>query len=75
MSEEKWTAHGLDSSSGIITDVIHQQGKDVPFHVLFLRIPPDGRGGYNRTMQLQCDGFIRGFQKTVLKKNESADEA
>ena len=68
MSEKRWNTLGLGETSGVITDVIRQQGKDVPFHVVFLKIPADGSSDFNRVMHDQCGEFITIFKKTVLKE-------
>lgn len=39
LSENTWTLLELDSSKGLIKNVIQQQGKEIPFFIVFLKIP------------------------------------
>ena len=59
ISENKWESSGLDRSSGLISDVIQQQGNEIPFHVLFLRVPDDSHSCFNKTMRESCALFLK----------------
>jgi len=71
ISEEKWTAH-LDETRGLISDVIHQQGQKIPFHVLFLKIPDNESPDFNGLMSEQCRMFIDTIQSKILNKEKVA---
>lgn len=58
MSEEKWTANNMDKTRGLISDVIRQQGQEIPFHVLFLKIPDNSSPNFNELMSKQCSTLI-----------------
>jgi len=59
ISERKWT-EDLEKTQGrlISDDDIHQQGREIPFHVLFLKIPDNTSTDFNRLMSKQCQRFI-----------------
>lgn len=71
ISENKWKSFGLDRSYGLISDVIHQQGNEIPFHVLFLRVPSDGQLDFNRLMSEQCRMFMNIIRSNVLAEEVS----
>lgn len=64
VSEERWIMLNLDKTHGIISGVIQQQGKGIPFHVLFLKIPENTSPSFNTLMDNQC----RIFMETVWNK-------
>jgi hypothetical protein len=68
VSEDKWISLNLDKSAGLISDVIQQQSRAIPFHVLFLKIPDNKSLDFNRLMSEQCHLFIN----TILSKILSA---
>lgn len=37
ISEERWASLNLEQTQGLISDIIHQQGQEIPFQVLFLK--------------------------------------
>lgn len=58
----------LGESSGLISDVLHQQGKEIPFYVVFLPIPNyknDNHHQFNNDMKKQCDMFVKKFQNII----------
>ena len=69
ISECKWRPC-LDQFSGLISDVIRQQGKEIPFHVLLLKIPQDNtpHDDFNRRMSEQCRMFMDTIHSKVLTK-------
>lgn len=71
ISENKWKSFGSDQSSGLISNVIHQQGNEIPFHILFLRVPNDGSFDFNRIMSEECRIFMNTIRIKILQ-NESA---
>ena len=52
-----------ESQQRVIPDVLHQQGKEIPFYVVFLPIPNVSHDQFNNDMKKQCDLFINKFQK------------
>ncbi len=55
----------LGESSGLISDVLYQQGNKIPFYVVFLPIPNDKNDNhhqFNNDMKKQCDIFVKKFQ-------------
>ncbi len=75
ISEEKWDSFHLDNNEGLISDVIRQQGQDIPFHVLFLKIPDNTSRDFNRRMSEQCRMFIDTVQSKILIKEKTASWA
>ena len=67
VSEGKWFSFGLEKTSGVITDVIRQHGKEIPFHVLFLKVPDNAAQGFNSLMNQQCGSFLETLNRIVLK--------
>ncbi len=63
LSERKWT-EDLKRTQGLISDDdgIHQQGRDIPFHVLFLKIPDNTSTDFNTLMSKQCQSFIKSMR-------------
>ena len=57
----------MDKTQGVISDVIHQQGKDIPFHLLFLKIPNNSAPEFNKRMSEECHMFIENINTKVLK--------
>ncbi|MBT6477843.1 MAG: restriction endonuclease [Gammaproteobacteria bacterium] len=72
ISEDRWSALNLDKSRGLISDVIRQQGQDIPFHVLFLKIPDNTSLDFNRLMSEQCRMFMDTIQSKILTKEKVA---
>lgn len=56
----------LNETQGLISDVIHQQGKDIPFHVLFLIIPDNKSPDFNKLMSNQCRIFIEALKGVII---------
>ena len=72
ISEERWVAPNLDKTQGLISDVIRQQGQDIPFHVIFLKIPDNTSLDFNRLMSEQCRVFIDTIHSKILIKEKIA---
>lgn len=66
LSEFRWNSLGLDKSDGLISDVIRQQSQEVPFHVLFLKIPDNGSIEFNRLMSEQSRKFMEVVHEKIL---------
>lgn len=66
ISGERWDALNLGKTQGLISDVIRQQGQDIPFHVLFLKIPDNTSSNFNRCMSEQCRMFVGTIQSKIL---------
>lgn len=58
----------LKKKHRVISDIIHQQGQEIPFHVLFLKIPEDTYIDFNRKMKEQCSIFIDALYSKVLNQ-------
>ena len=70
MREDQWESLGLNGSSGLISDVICQHGNEIPFHVLFLKVPSD-QPDFNRLMSRQCHTFMNAIRSGVLAEMAS----
>ncbi|HCH1046001.1 TPA: restriction endonuclease [Vibrio parahaemolyticus] len=68
ISEERWASLNLEKTQGVISDIIHQQGQEIPFHVLFLKIPEDTYIDFNRKMKEQCSIFINSLYSKVFNR-------
>lgn len=66
ISETKWNSLQLDESSGLISDLIQQQGKEIPFHVFFIKIPDNSSPNFNQLMSEQCNVFIKTLWSNIL---------
>ena len=66
MSEHQWESLKLNRSCGLISDVVHQHRNEIPFHILFLKVPSDGQLAFNRIMSEQCRMFMNVFRFSVL---------
>ena len=55
----------LGESGGLISDDLHQQGKEIPFYVVFLPIPNVSHHQFNNDMKKQCDMFVKKFQNII----------
>lgn len=75
ISEERWFALNLDKTQGLITDVLHQQGIDVPFHVLFLKIPDNTSVDFNRLMREQCRIFMDTIHSKIMNRGAEVKES
>jgi|GEM_PF-3820115 len=58
----------LKKTQGVISDIIHRQGQEIPFHVLFLKIPEDTYIDFNRKMKEQCSIFINALYSKVFNR-------
>ncbi|WP_029407287.1 McrBC 5-methylcytosine restriction system protein [Thiomicrorhabdus sp. Milos-T2] len=65
MNASKWPAE-LEESQGIISSVIKQKGKEIPFHVIFLKIPEQNTPDFNESMNEQCNILLKVFKKKVV---------
>ncbi|MFC6637392.1 restriction endonuclease [Sulfitobacter sp. JBTF-M27] len=70
ISEELWASLKLDKTQGLISDTIRQQRQDIPFHVLFLKIPSASEnsealqsGSFVRMMSKSCSDFVSTFKR------------
>jgi 5-methylcytosine-specific restriction endonuclease McrBC regulatory subunit McrC len=66
ISEDKWKSFGLDRSSGLISDVIHQQKNEIPFYILFLMVPTDSTVDYCKVMRESCERFLEQIKKNII---------
>ena len=73
ISEKRWTELHLDERQGLISDVIRQQEQDIPFHVLFLKIPDNNTSlDFNRLMSEQCCMFMATIRSKILFQEKIA---
>lgn len=75
ISDDRWTSLNLDKSKGVISDIIQQQGHDIPFHVLFLKIPKNASLDFNRLMSEQCRLFMDTIQSRILTREKVTEWA
>ena len=79
ISEDKWNEHNPGKEHTLITDEIEQQGRKIPFHVLFLKIPKepsknaDNKKTFNELMKEQCDIFMDTIKSEILIKQEATN--
>ena len=66
----------LNETKGLISSVIRQQGKEIPFYVLFLKIPDNQHNpnntsdnDFNTCMSEQCQTFMDAIC-SILKSPE-----
>jgi hypothetical protein len=69
ISEERWEAKGLGTSSGVVADAFSQGRREIPFYVLFIKMPSEGKG-FQRSFQESCKVF-----QTVLMELVGLSEA
>lgn len=72
ISEDRWSSLNPEKSQGLISDVIHHQGQEIPFHVLFLKIPDNASLDFNRLMSEQCRMFMDTIQSKIMIKEKVA---
>ena len=74
--EDEWNNQYKEHT--LISDEIEQQGRKIPFHVLFLKIPKkpsenaDNKKTFNELMKEQCDSFIKTINSKILIKQDTA---
>lgn len=71
ISAERWETLGLDATAGLISDVISQQGREIPFHVLFLKVPKDSQedspgNDFKEKMSESCSTFVSTLKGRVM---------
>jgi 5-methylcytosine-specific restriction endonuclease McrBC regulatory subunit McrC len=74
ISENRWSSFNLDKSQGLISDVIKQQGYEIPFHVLFLKIPDNKSLNFSRLMSEQCRMFMDTIQSIIFNNLKDQNE-
>jgi len=83
ISASKWAAQGLEVKAGVITmHSLRQQNKQIPFHVLFFKVPefeakPDDDENrrvtdnkFKEDMERQCELIVNGIKEKVLLISE-----
>lgn len=66
ISENNWNSLNLNEINGLISNFIWQQGKEIPFHVLFLKIPDPTSHDFNPLMSEQCHSFMATLHSKIL---------
>lgn len=56
----------LDKTGGLISDTLNQHKNQIPFYVVFLRIPNNHQKEFNNKMKLQCDTFLNDFKNKII---------
>lgn len=65
ISEKNYDSLNLDKKRGLISDIINQQGKGIPFHILFLKIP-NNNPEFNKLMRIECDFLVNLIEKRII---------
>jgi len=60
--ESRWRSHGLESTGGILTNSFVHGGRNIPFHVVFLKIPEQ----HDISREEWLKQFNARFLRTVL---------
>ena len=75
MSQAKWSSHDMDNRRGLIQSTIHQQGRQIPFYVMLLKIPASTDGGvdsesnaesFASEMSKSCSDFVDVLSSHVI---------
>lgn len=66
ISDKRWEQLNLEQSKGVISDVIYQQGRNIPFYVMFIKIPDSNCGEFNQLMLESCKQFCDVFDKQIF---------
>ena len=61
ISEERWDAEGLKKTKGMIKDTFCQSGRQIPFHVFFLKVPAVGMC-FQQEFSKSCADFIEAIK-------------
>ncbi len=71
--ESRWHDQGIESKQGIFSETITQGGREIPFHVAFLKIPDQApcagariQRSFQATFRSFTADFVRGFLKRVI---------
>lgn len=72
ISKNKWNTLNLDKSRGLISEEIRQQGRVIPFYILFLKIPDNTSLDFNRLMSEQCCMLLETIQSKILNKDKES---
>ena len=67
LSEKRWDSLDMDKSSGLITEVIQQNGQAIPFYILFIKIPETEKKSetFISKMNESCTSFLNQFSGFV----------
>ena len=57
----------LDETDGLIDESFNQHKDQIPFYVVFLRIPNNRQKEFNNKMKVQCDAFLNLFRKKIIR--------
>ena len=75
MPQAKWSSHNMDSRSGLIKSVIVQQGRQIPFYVMLLKIPSSTDSGvdsesnaesFASEMSKSCSDFVDVLSNHII---------
>jgi hypothetical protein len=74
VSEARWDEQQLARCNGIISDTFIQSSRDVPFHVIFLKIPVsdnerrvDGPTPFKERFDIVCQEWDANFRRTLQR--------
>jgi 5-methylcytosine-specific restriction enzyme subunit McrC len=62
LSEEKWEENELDKKGNLLHTTLKQGGKEIPFHILFLKIPKN-----NKVVEEKKETFVQNFQENCRR--------
>lgn len=65
ISEEKWVSQGKGRKEIGIHSVFEQNGRRIPFHVLFIKVP-GGEENFTRKFRNNCKDFTDSFTRNVI---------
>lgn len=60
--ESRWHSLGLETTQGIISETIVQGGRTIPFHVVFMKIPEDGKSAAAENAAIFRQQFTKNMQ-------------
>jgi len=71
--ESRWNQKGLEATQGILSEVITQGGRTIPFHVVFLKIPEQGATPndewpevFRDSFKIFTSNFVRGLLERLI---------
>lgn len=66
ISESRWNYLKLGKSDGLVSDIVQQHGNEIPFHILFLKIPDTSSPQFAQLMREQCNLFCEVFRAKIF---------
>lgn len=69
ISEDRWEKNNLDQRKSVLHTVMKQGGKDIPFHILFLKVPRESKGESD-----DSTSFVSKFQENCQRILDSISQ-